>query len=143
MPKSDAAEHAVEIAGNLEPWRKPLQELDNARRRQWRWIGITIGSVVLDITLTVLVAFGLFHLSALQHQTATNASVAHQTCLSGNDARDSERHTWDFVFGALEQSPGATPQAIQGEKHYQAVIDKSLADRNCSVTAPAAGAQAK
>ena len=132
MPNTGAAEHAEQIAENLEPWKGPFQELDKARRRQGRTILLTLASVLLDIILTIALVAGFFHLNALEKQSATNASVAYHTCVSGNSARDAERNAWNLVFGALESSATTTPAAADAEKKYQATIDKSLADRTCT-----------
>lgn len=96
-----------------------------------RYIWGLIITIVVDVLLTLFILNGYINLNHLEHQAATNAQVAYTTCISGNQARDAERHSWDLVFNALEHSANTTPSEAAGEVQYQHTIDHTLADRLC------------
>lgn len=78
-------------------------------------------SLVFDIVLTFAVAGGTVYL----HNGVVAAQKA--SCLSGNRAREDNRHLWDYVISSIKNAPH-NPTIIKFE-HY---LDEATTPRNCS-----------
>lgn len=108
--------------------------LDGLRRfvgRQQTIVRVLAISLVVDAFIGVAVLV----LAIRANQAAQNANRAENavyvSCVSGNQARATERTLWDYVLSIPPQQPQTQAQKDQITQ-FKAFLDTNLAQRDCS-----------
>jgi hypothetical protein len=140
--EQDAANAARGLTAALDQMSRRLEEVredGEARiaflaaygRRNRRLILATIGSLVLDITLTIILAVVAVQAHeasvAARHASASNLAL----CQSANVARHQQISLWDFVLN-LPSSHRQTAQEKRNVVTFEAYLKKIYAPRDCA-----------
>ena len=115
QPESHTPE---EMFGN---WEVALKRNSRGITRGKKFMWVLAFSFLIDILLTT----GFFYNTIQNHEETQRAAVA--TCVSGNKARDDNRHLWDYVLNLVDKD-GKPSQAIVKFEKY---LDEATTPRNC------------
>jgi hypothetical protein len=104
-------------------WEVILRYVSKSVERGGKILRVLMVSFLLDILLTVGIGYDTVHLHTLTQQQAV------ATCVSGNRAREDNRHLWDYVLNLIDKN-GKPSQAVLGFEKY---LNKATAQRDCKL----------
>lgn len=129
-PQAEALAKADALTKALNGFTARLEQLTQYGRRNRRMIWGLVVSFVLDLALTIPIAWAVVHANDANDLAKANHVSQVQTCVASNDSRRDVRELWGKLF-ALSPAPKTDEQRKRlGE--FRAYIDKTYAPRDCS-----------
>lgn len=104
-------------------------ERERGRRTRKVVIGVVI-SLVLDLLLTVPVAWAVVRADSADELSKANRVNQRATCVAGNESRRDVRELWNKVFSLSSTSP--SPEQARRVAEFKAFVEQTYADRDCS-----------
>jgi hypothetical protein len=128
------AEEAVKLANAVDRLNEDMSEqvvaLSNVIKRDRRRLIVLAVSVVLDIVLSIAVAFFAFTATSAKSTAEQNRHDARVTCQATNEARVQQIQLWDFVLN-LSASGMQTPAEKARAQQFRAYVARVFAPRDC------------
>jgi hypothetical protein len=130
MADQDALDAARRLADSLDGVRRELREVKEQGRRNRHLIWGLAVSLLLDVTLTVVVA-----LVAVQaHSASSTASQAYASnqalCTATNTARVQQVELWTYLLNLTKGPETPAEKKVIGE--FTAYLHKVFAPRDCA-----------
>lgn len=107
-----------------------IASLAAADRQRKRQIFLLAVSLVFDLVLSVLLAFGWSTNHKLINQAESNRNAIIRNCQTSNDARKNNREIWDYVLELTKDAPRDRQQSINREQFIKQ-LDMTFAPRDC------------
>lgn len=99
----------------------------NKSKRRFRILTI---SVILDILLTIGLAYLSFKTSETAHLAQTNKAALIANCETANESRKNNRDLWEFAFSLTPTQAQTDEQKAQNQK-FKDFVAITFAQRDC------------
>lgn len=97
-----------------------------------RWLMV---SIIFDVIFSVVLGYYLFRVDTVATKANAAVNAAYISCLSGNQARATERTLWDYVLGLPPNAPQTQAQKDQIVA-FKGFLNTNLAARDCTLLLP-------
>lgn len=95
-----------------------------------RFIRLTVVGLVLDITLSVLLAFGFVTVNDIAHSASKTAKSQKAACINNNEARAKQLGLWQHIIDI--SPPPKTPEQAAANKAFIDYVGNTFAPRDCT-----------
>lgn len=112
------------------PAEKSIETLVKDAQRSKRRFRILAFSVILDIFLSLGLAYVTLKLAETTRLSQTNRAAVIANCETANQARKDTKALWDFAF-ALTPSQPQTPEQTKNTQLFKAFVEKTFTQRDC------------
>ena len=131
---SELAAAVRDMTSELSGLRRDAQELRDYSQRNRRLIKITAVSLVIDVLMSLGLAYAVYRSQEASDRAEAAASATVVTCRSSNEARALQTNLWNFIL-ALPPGPDETPeqraQRAETVGKFKVYIGDAFAPRDC------------
>jgi hypothetical protein len=100
------------------------------RNRRYIW-GLTI-SLILDLALSIVVAFVAVQANEASSLAAQNRTAQKTTCEASNQSRLVTTNLWNYVLDLSLKQPNLTPEKQKQISDFRAYMTDAYAQRDCT-----------
>ena len=112
------------------PAEESIETLVKDAHRAKRRFRILAISVILDIFLSLGLAYVTVRLAETTRLSQTNKAAVIANCETSNQSRKDNKALWDFAFTLTPTQP-QTPEQIKNTALFKEFVGKTFAQRDC------------
>lgn len=124
---------AARLHDTMADLRDEIGALRTYGRHNRRYIWGLIVSLLLDLILSIVVAFFAVQATEASSLANQNRQTQRATCEAGNQARAVSRQLWNYVLDLSSKTPeNQAPERKQRIEQFRQYMESAYAQRDCA-----------
>jgi anthranilate phosphoribosyltransferase len=133
MPETELTEAVKAMVGEAQGLRSEVAALKVYGKRNRHLIWLTGASVILDVVLSLGLAFAIHKGQQATDKAGKASSTTAMVCTALNDQNNVQRKLWETIL-AFPPAEAETPEQKARRVTFVEYLDKAFAQRDCKKT---------